>query len=64
MTPQPYILHGGKTEPVRAQCISNGVPCLVIMPSPGHPVLIPLACAVAAPGRSVPRLIWENPNAV
>lgn len=59
MTPA-YLLHAGKTEPVRAQCISNGVPCLVIMPEPGHPVLVPLAVAVVAPGRTRPVLVVDN----
>ncbi len=51
-----YLLHNGRTLEVVAQCVSNQVPCLVVMEAPGVPALVPLACAVAAPGRSVPVL--------
>ena len=60
MIPAQYLLYKGRTLPVVAQCISNGVPCVAVMEAPGKPALIPVAKAVQAPVRSAPRLVVDN----
>jgi hypothetical protein len=63
MTPA-FLLHKGRTLPVKAKCRSNGIECLVVEEAPGIPALVPLTQAIAAPARTKPHRIWENPNAV
>lgn len=55
MTQQQYILHNGRTYPVKAKVRSNGVDCLCIQDELAV-MLVPLAVAVVAPIRSRPVL--------
>lgn len=60
MTPPAYILHKGRTLFVVARVKTNGIPHVAVMETPDKLTLIPLAQAVEAPGRSVPRLVVDN----
>jgi len=65
MIGQAYILHSdGRTLPVVALVKQNNVACVCVMEAPDKPVLIPLTKAVAAPGRTRPRLATINGEAV
>lgn len=54
-----YILHEGRTYPVKAKVRSNGVDCLCIQDDRAV-MLVPVSRAVEAPSRSRPVLVCSD----